>query len=314
MAEHTALAAAPRAAVRRAPSPGGRRGRGRGRERGLTFTAMLAPSLILVGLINAYPLVYGAIESTHAGTLIAGGPYVGIDNYTQVLSDPRFWAAARFTALFTVVGVLGSWAVGLGLALLLRSDVPGRSYFRVLLLLPWVVPVVVSSMSWIWLSNTYDSPLPTLARALGFGDVLFLSDPTLAVVTVFAFKIWISFPFMMMTSGASLEAVDHTLYEAASVDGASKFQQFVHITLPMIAKTTFVSWVLMTIFCVNDFPTIFLLTGGGPVDATTSLIVYAYRLTFQNFQLGPGLAVALLMTAALTVVSVILYRQIRRAQ
>ncbi|MFE9438414.1 carbohydrate ABC transporter permease [Streptomyces sp. NPDC006602] len=290
-----------------------RRGRRPSGRRQLTMGALVAPSIVLVVLVNAYPLVYAAIQATHNGSLISSGPYVGLDNFGSVLSDPAFWKAARFTLYFTLIGVFGSWAVGLGLALLLRSDVPGKSVFRVLLLLPWVVPVVVSATSWNWLVSTQDSPLPSLTRALGFGDVLFLADPTLAALTVFAFKVWVSFPFMMMVTGAALEAVDNTVYEAARMDGASAYRQFRHITLPLIARPTYISWILMAIFCVNDFPTIYLLTGGGPADATNSLVVYSYRLVFQNFQTGYGVAVAFLMTAVLSAVAAVLYRQIRRA-
>ncbi|WP_225859302.1 carbohydrate ABC transporter permease [Streptomyces albicerus] len=297
----------------RSRGPGGQKPARARRSRGVTMGALVAPSLVLIVLINAYPLVYAAIQATHDSTLISSGPYVGADNFSAALSDPAFWKAARFTLYFTLVGVFGSWAVGLGLTLLLRSGVPGRSVFRVLLLLPWVVPVVVSATSWNWLANTHDSPLPTLARVLGFGDVLFLADPTLAALTVFAFKVWVSFPFMMMTTSAALEAVDQNVYEAARMDGASSFQQFFHITLPLIARPTYISWVLMTIFCVNDFPTIFLLTGGGPVDATNSLVVYAYRLVFQDFRPGYGIAVAFLMTAVLSGVAAVLFRQIRKA-
>ncbi|MEV7391331.1 sugar ABC transporter permease [Streptomyces sp. NPDC091215] len=312
MIEPQAISAPVRRTASRSAVPAGP-GRRRRSGRGPTMTAMVAPSLILIVLINAYPLVYAAVQATHHGSLITTGPYVGLDNFSTVLSDPAFWRAARFTLVFTLVGVFVSWAVGLALSLLLRSDVPGRSVFRVLLLLPWVVPVVVSATSWNWLVNTSDSPLPVLARTLGFGDVAFLTDPTLAAVTVCAFKVWVSFPFMMMTTGAALEAVDPVVYEAARMDGAGRIQQFLHITLPLIARPTYIGWILMAIFCVNDFPTIFLLTGGGPVDATNSLVVYSYRLVFQNFQPGYGVAVAFLMTAVLTAVAAVLFRQIRRA-
>jgi multiple sugar transport system permease protein len=130
---------------------------------------------------------------------------------------------------------------------------------------------------------------------------------------VCVFKVWVSFPFMMLMTSAALAGVDDTIYEAARMDGAGRWQQFRMITLPMIARSTYISWILMTIFCVNDFPTIYLLTGGGPVDATTSLVVLAYRTVFQNFQVGPGVAIAYLMTITLVVVSVALYRQIRKA-
>jgi multiple sugar transport system permease protein len=278
-----------------------------------TLFLLVAPSLALLVLINAYPLIYAAVQSVRDGTLIDPGDYVGLDNYRSTLTSPAFWRAVRFTLIFTAVGVFGSWAGGLGLALLLRTRIPARPVFKTLLLLPWVVPVVVSSTAWNWLVATPQSLLPSLAHALGLGTPLFLADPTLAEVTVCAFKVWISVPFMMMMISAALTGVDRAVYEAADVDGATRWQQFVHITLPMIARSTYISWILMTIFCVNDFPTIFLLTGGGPVDATTSLVVLSYRTVFQNFQVGPGVAIAFLMTLSLVVVSVALYRQIRKA-
>jgi multiple sugar transport system permease protein len=273
-----------------------------------------APSLFLLLLINLYPVIYAGWQSLRDGSLIDAGDFVGLENYVKVLTDPTFWAAARFTLIFTLVGVFGSWLVGLALAILLKTRIPGKGLFKVLLLLPWVVPVVVSATSWNWLVATPQSPLPILAQALGMGNVLFLADPLLAQVTVCVFKVWISFPFMMMMMSAALESVDNNVYEAAKVDGASRWKELTDITLPMISRSTYISWILMTIFCVNDFPTIFLLTGGGPVNATQSLVVLAYVTVFQNFQTGPGVAVAFLMTIVLIVISVALYRQIRKVQ
>ena len=279
----------------------------------LTLLVLVAPSVFLLILINAYPFFYAAWQSLRNGSLINDGDFVGWRNYTNVLTSPAFWKAVRFTVIFTLVGVFGSWLVGMGLALLLRTRIPGRGIFKVLLLLPWVIPIVVSSTSINWLVGTPVSPLPKLASALGLGTPLFLANPTLAQITVCVFKVWVSFPFMMLMTSAALASVDTTIYEAASVDGANKWQQFRHVTLPIIARSTYISWILMTIFCVNDFPTIFLLTGGGPVDATTSLVVLSYRTVFQNFQVGPGVAIAFIMTITLVFVSVVLYRQIRKA-
>lgn len=293
------------------PRPPSRRRRGN--PAALTLLVLVLPSVILLLLINAYPLIYAASQSLHNGSLIDSGPWAGLSNYRDVLSSPAFWSAARFTVLFTAVGVFGSWAIGLGLALLLRTKVPGRGTFKVLLLLPWVVPVVVSSTAWNWLVATPQSWLPQLSEALGFGSPLFLADPTFAKITVCVFKVWVSFPFMMLMSSAALSSIDESVYEACRMDGANKWQQLTQVTLPIIARPTYISWILMTIFCVNDFPTIYLLTGGGPVDATTSLVVLSYRTVFQNFQVGPGVSIAFLMTAVLVLVSVLLYRQIRKA-
>jgi multiple sugar transport system permease protein len=292
-------------------SPGaGKRKRSNLSAKILFFFAL--PSLILLILLNLYPVIYAGLQSLRNGDLLSAGDFVGMLNYINVVQTPAFWHSAWFTVIFTVTGVFGSWAVGLGLALFLRTRIPANGLFKVLLLLPWVVPVVVSATSWNWLVATPQSPLPILFKALGFGNVLFLADPVLAQVTVCVFKVWISFPFMMMMMSSALASVDINVYEASKVDGASSWQTFRQITLPMISRSTYISWILMTIFCVNDFPTIFLLTGGGPVNATQSLVVLAYSTVFQNFQTGPGVAIAFIMTLVLVIIATMLYRQIRK--
>jgi multiple sugar transport system permease protein len=294
--------------------------RSRTRARGRQATSMrrsllvlVLPSAILLLLINAYPLVYAAIQSLHNGTLINSGSNVGLANYRSVLSDSAFWTAVRFTALFTVVTVAASWLVGLALALLLRADLPGRSVFKVLLLLPWVVPVVVTATSWNHLLSTPQSLIPQISHTLGLGSPLFLADPLLAKITVMLFEVWLNFPFMMLMISGALSSIDATVYEAAQVDGASHRQRFFHITLPLIARPTYISWILMTIFIVNDFTSIYLLTGGGPANATTTLVVLTYQTVFENFQVGPGVAIAFLMTFTMVVISTVLYRQVRKA-
>lgn len=285
----------------------------RGRGRALTMTALAAPALFLMVVVNAYPVLYAAQQSLHDGSLIAQGPFVGLENYGTVLTDASFWKAVRFTIVFTLCGVLGSWLVGYALALAFRQPFRGRSVLKVAFLLPWIVPVVVTSMSWNWLVATASSPIPRAFSALGLPDVLFLADPTMAVIMVCLFKIWISFPFMFLMMSAALEGIDDTVYEAATVDGAGRVGSLLHITLPLTAKSTYISWVLMSMFTINDFPTIYLLTGGGPVDSTTSLVVLAYRSVFQSFQPGYGVAVAFVMTAALIGISLALFRSIRKA-
>lgn len=279
-----------------------------------TMALLIAPSVLILLLTNAYPIAYAAFQAVHNGSLINAGEFVGLDNFARVLGGEAFWKAAGFTLVFTITGVFGSWISGLGLALLLQKRVPARGVLKTILLLPWVVPVVVSSTSWNWLLATDSSPIPSLFRSLGLGEVRFLSDPLLAQVTVCLFIVWLNFPFMMLMMSAALKSVDESIYEAAKIDGATPRQQFIHMTLPIIAKPTYISWVLMTIFCVNEFPAIYLLTHGGPVGSTSTLVVLAYRTVFQNFQTGPGVAIAFMMTVALATVATILFRQIRKSR
>ena len=230
-------------------------------SRAITLTLLVIPSVVLVILIYGYPAIYSVYQSLHNGTLVDAGPYVGLHNYWIDLHNPIFWGAVRFTVLFCVVGVFGSWAVGLGL-----------------------------------------------------GQLLFLDSPGLAKFIVCLYKIWLSYPFMMLMASAALAGVEPQLYEAAQVDGAGGWQQFRRITLPMIARSTYISWILMFIFCIGAFQSIYLLTGGGPVSSTNTLVVLAYLTVFGDFQTGPGVAIGIIMTALSVLVAVVLYRQIRKVQ
>ncbi len=297
-------------------TPGARRSRSPLGRAGLTLVLFALPSLVLLLLLNLFPVIYSFIQSFQDGTpstLPTEANFVGLQNYVNVLTSDQFLQSTLFTVIFTVVGVFGSWLVGLALALLLRTRIPAGGLFKVLLLLPWIVPVVVSATSWNWLVATPQSPIPMILANFGLGDVNFLGDPILAKILVCVFKVWISFPFMMMMMASALASVDNNVYEAARMDGASPWQAFTGVTLPIISRTTYISWVLMTIFCVNDFPTIFLLTQGGPSGATTSLIILSYQYAFQNLQTGPATAVAFMMTAVLVIISTLLYQRIKKA-
>jgi len=277
-----------------------------------TMTGLLLPSLVLLVVLNVYPLVFALRQSGRNGNLLQAGEFVGLENFSRVLSDDRFWHASVVTLVFTGVGVLGSAAVGLALALSFRAGMPGAKVLRMLLLLPWITPGVVAAATWQWLVSTPASPARSITRWLGMGDVLFLADPTLALVTLCVFRVWASFPFMLMMSSAALEAIDRELYEAARVDGAGTVQRFLHITWPLIRKPTYISLLLMTIFTVNDFGSVYLLTGGGPAGATVTLPVLSYLLVFREFLTGPGVAVAVLLSVTLIALSVLLHRMIKK--
>jgi multiple sugar transport system permease protein len=282
--------------------------------RSVTLAALVLPSVVLVALIYGYPAVEALIQSLHNGNLVQTGMFVGFANYILDFHNSVFWQAAIFTVIYCIVGVFGSWIVGLGLALLLRQRIHTPGLFKTLLLLPWIVPVVVTATSWKWLVASPTSWVPRIAENIGLGQLLFLDSPGLAKTIVIAYKVWLSFPFMMLMASAALAGVPDDIYEAARVDGASSWQQFRRLTLPMIARSTYISWILMFIFCIGDFQSIYLLTGGGPVNSTSTLIVLSYETIFGNFQTGPGIAIGFVMMLVSVLISVVLFRRIRKVQ
>ena len=275
---------------------------------------MLLPSIVLIGLVVAWPLVAGFDYSLHAGTLLRRGAFVAADNYTGLAGNADFWRAMRFSLLFAVVNVVCCYLLGLGIALLMNQDMPGRAFWRISFLLPWIIPSVVSVVSWRWLVVDQNAPINMLLGLFGAGPVYFLSSDGWAQVVVFTVKIWRSFPFMMLSLLAGLQAIDTSQYEAAAIDGATPWEAFRHVTMPNLRNTSIVLCILMTIWTINDFETPWLITQGGPSNATENLIILAYRYTFTRNAVGPGSAVAFVTFLILTALAVLLLRRQRAAQ
>lgn len=266
------------------------RARGLGHPEFVTPAILLAPSVLLLLIVIAYPMAQGLYFSFTDGSLMKGGDFVALDNYAKLLSTPAFWHSLRFSAIFAACNIVGCYLLGLGLALLLQKDMPGRGMFRVLLLLPWIVPSLVSIVSWRWIINDDRALFNQIITLFGGDPVYFLSDSNWAVTIVILIKIWRSFPFMMLSLLAALQSIDRSLYEAAAIDGATRWQSFWNVTLPQIKNISIVLCLLMTIWSVNDFDTPWLLAQGGPANATENLVVLAYRYTFARNDVGMGAA------------------------
>jgi ABC-type sugar transport system permease subunit len=281
----------------------------RGRKFDVFPFFMLMPSVVLIALINLYPFAVGFYYSLQDGSLIQSGKFVGLDNYWLLFNKPDFLNALWFSAVFAFFSVFGSWILGLGLALLLNMDFPLRGFFRVALLLPWIIPSVVSVVSWRWMISDQTGLVNVILGYFGVKPIYFLSTGPLAILSVIVIKIWVSFPFMMLSILASLQTISKELYEAASIDGAGSWHSFLYITMPNIMPVSTVLWILMTIWSVNDFETPWLLTRGGPSNATQNLSVLAYQYTFYHSSVGLGAAVAFFTMCVLTIFAIILLRQ-----
>ncbi len=274
----------------------------------------LAPSAILLLAVIGYPFVTGVRYSLNDGSLLKPGVFVGLNNYRDLPTMADFRNALLFSALFAVCSVAGSYLVGLALALLLDQEMPARGVFRAVLLIPWIIPSIVSIVSWRWIISDQQGLVNVLLRQFGAHPILFLSTAHWAMFSVIAIKIWRSFPFMMISLLAALQAVDHTLYEAAQMDGAGRWAIFRAITFPHIRTISIVTWILMAIWCFNDFETIWLLTGGGPSNATENLLVLAYKYTFVRNKVGVGSSIAVFSLVILMALAVSLLRRQREVE
>ncbi|MFE7275795.1 carbohydrate ABC transporter permease [Streptomyces sp. NPDC057623] len=265
-------------------------------RRGLTTHwyawSMVAPVVVVIGVIIGYPLARGAwlsltdaneanVERTIGVNHIpATYDHVGLANYQAILDDGVFWDRLGWTVVWTVSCVALSFALGLVLAVMLNRTFRGRSLYRTALVLPWAVPAFVSVFTWRLLFNERSGLFNQLLAGGGFDRISWLTDPTWAKVSVIAVNVWLGVPFMLIALLGGLQSIPGDLYEAAEMDGATAWQRFRHITLPGLRSVSSTVVLLSAIWTFNMFPVIFLLTRGGPGDATEILVTYAYRLSF----------------------------------
>jgi len=273
-----------------------------------------APAIVFISLVSLYPFFSGIVYSLKDGSLLDSGSFVGLSNFAELLRMREFWYAFYFSIGFTLFSVLGSYAAGLFLAVLLNMNIPGRGVFRVALLVPWVVSSVVSMVGWRTMIGDQTGIVNTFVQAFGFEPILFLGSEKWAVFSVILVKIWRSFPFMMVSLLAALQAIGKDLYEAAAIDGAGKWRSFVSITLPQLKTVTLVSWILMSIWSFNDFDVLWLLTGGGPLDATQNLIIMSYKYAFVKSSTGIGSALGIVSLIVLMALALILMRVQRKGE
>lgn len=261
---------------------------------------LILPSVLFLAAIEFYPLAVGLSEAFkyHNRVQPWATKFVGLANFQQALANHDVQQALR-TSFVMVAGIVGlSYALGLLAGLLLSRRIPGRGIYRALILVPWITPPIVAYISWQWMLNDQLGTINRWLIALGlvdpFDPIVWLADPNLAMLSVIVVGTWFRFPFMTITVLAALAAIPDELYEAAALDGASAVQRFRDVTLPLIAPVSIIAILLQGIWVFNDFPLTFTLTGGGPANATTPLILLAYREAFQRFNIGYGTALAVI--------------------
>ncbi|MCD9022857.1 carbohydrate ABC transporter permease [Cohnella silvisoli] len=251
---------------------------------------LLAPTLLLIVGLLLYPLLYSIYLSfvdLNITNPAIGTKFVGFRNFMDNLSDPVFWNSLKITFNFAFVTVIGSLLVGLFAALLLNNKIRARGLFRTLLLIPWAIPLVIVGMIWKLILHPNYGSLNALLMKAGIiqHNIVWLSDANWSLVMLFISEIWRSFPFVALLYLAALQTIPQDLFEAASVDGATKRKAFWHITMPYLQATTLVLLILRTIDAFRSFDLIFAMTKGGPANKTEIVGLYLYKqgFTFANF-------------------------------
>jgi multiple sugar transport system permease protein len=268
---------------------------------------LLAPALMFTAFILAYPLVQNLMNSVRDVSMIKGaGGWVGMSNYVHVLNDPLFLLSFRNTLVYALVGTLLALMIGLGLALLLNMKL-GRitTIASFLFAIPWVISPVVAGFAWKWLLNDNFGIVNYWLSSAGLVKVgtSWLGDPRSALYCVILARVWQFYPFAMVMFLAGLQAIPIEQYEAAAVDGASMFRKFFHITIPNLRSVTSVLLVLGVIWSFNDFNMVFVMTRGGPMNASMVLPVLVREFSFVYFDLGKGSALSIITFALLVVLS-----------
>jgi multiple sugar transport system permease protein len=282
---------------------------------GLYRWGSITPVLSLVALFTLFPLVYALFTSLHRVILTQPGnnPFVGASNFTAVLSESAFADAAINTLSFTLVSVPVVTLAGLAVALLLNQRIKGFGLLRVLLLLPWAIPLVSAGIIWRLLLHGSFGALNGALLQLGWIDnyAPFLSSPNMAMWSVIGVHIWREFPLPAILFLASLQTIPNNVLDAARVDGAGTWQRFRYVVLPLLKAPLLIVLVYETMISIAVFDLVYVLTGGGPGSATTLISWFAYAVTFKFLNLGQGAALSLLISAAILLLIALYIRIIR---
>ncbi|HEX9572517.1 MAG TPA: sugar ABC transporter permease [Myxococcales bacterium] len=283
-------------------------------DRGAWFgPALVVPAAALLGLLLAYPLGLGVWLGFQDAKIGAPGTFIGLENYQYLLDDPVFRLTALNTALYTVVTVALKLALGLGLALVLNQRFAGVRFWRSVLLLPYVVPTVLSAFAWWWIFDPQFSFISWALVKLGLirHNIDFLGDSWLARGSLMVANIWRGTPFFTIGYLAGLQSIPTDVYEAAQIDGARALRVFREITWPLLMPLTVILTTFSAIFTFTDFQLVWTITRGGPANATHLFVTLAYQRAIVGGAMSEGAAIAAVTLPALGLLAYAALRAIR---
>jgi multiple sugar transport system permease protein len=278
--------------------------------------ALLAPTAILLGLFIAYPFCEGIWLSVTDARVGVPGHFVGLDNFAALWNDSIFRVSVWNTFVYTAIATVFKLGLGLWLALLLNRNFRGKAFTRAFILLPFIIPTVLSTIAWKWMFDPTFSVINWTLFQLGLihARINWLGDPALALISVIVVNVWRGVPFFAISLLAGLQTINPELQEAAAIDGARAWQRFWHVTWPLLLPVTTVVMLFSIIQTFSDFQLVYVLTGGGPANATQLFATYAYQIGVGTGLLSQGAAVSLAMFPFLLIVVVVQLLYIRRVE
>jgi multiple sugar transport system permease protein len=294
-----------------------RAGRTLGLDEAIFGYLLLAPAALLIVILVGVPFARALWLSFHKKLLgLEDAPWIGLLNYTTLLGDSGFWLAVKNTFVFTAGSIGCKLLIGLVVAVVLNEAIPLRGLWRSIVMLPYAMPTLVSVLVWKWMYNDVAGVLNYMVTEtkLSSHPILWLGDPAVAMPAVIAVNVWRGFPFFVITILAGLQTVPQELYDAAKVDGAGVWARFQQVTWPGVLPVIAVTTLFSAILTFNDFSIIWILTQGGPGNATNVLATLTYKIAIPGLELGKGVAVSVLMLPILVVMIVLLTRFISRRE
>jgi multiple sugar transport system permease protein len=272
----------------------------------------MAPVVVFLAVFFVYPIGRGlllSLQDFNATSFVTGeAPFVGLQNYVTVLTDRLFGTLAWHTAVFTIVSLAGQFTIGLALAVFFHRRFPLSTTLRSLILLPWLVPLIVSATAWRWI---FDQQFGILNAALG-AQVGWLTDPAMSLWAVTIANIWLGIPFNMVLLHGGLQGIPTTLYEAAAIDGAGRWRIFRSITWPLLRPVASVTLLLGLVYTIKVFDVIWILTNGGPANSSHTLSTWAYQRSFTDLQFGVGAAAGQLLVVVALIFGLLYIRAQRK--
>ena len=283
------------------------------RESVFSWLMLTPPVLFLVAFLG-YPFIYGVYLSFFHKEVAQTASFVGFDNFVKLYNDPIFWQAVRNTIIFTGVATIVKASGGLGMALVMNQSFKLKSFARAMLLLPFIVPTVLSTVAWQWILDPGMGLFNRLLMVSGLAErgPSWLGTPTMAMISIIMVNTWRGLPFFGISILAGLQTIPVELHESATIDGAGTWGRFRYVTLPSLMPVILIVTVFSIVITFFDFQLVYVLTGGGPANSTHLMATYAYSLSMGAGQMGLGSAVALSMVPVLGLLLVALTFFVRK--